>query len=74
LDTVGGSASRLPWATDTRGPAILTAKLRRALRQLPYLPRALGLVWAASRGWTVAWVALVNSLEFLPGQSVNAAN
>ena len=54
----------------TRGPAILSSKLRRALSQLPYLPRALALVWAASRGWTVAWVVLLVVQGLLPAASV----
>ena len=49
---------------------ILSSKLRRALSQLPYLPRALGLVWAASRGWTVVWVALLVVQGLLPAASV----
>ena len=38
---------------------ILASKLRKALAQLPYLPRALKLVWAVARPWTTAWIALL---------------
>ena len=55
---------------ETGGAAILSSKLRRAFSQLPYLPRALGLVWAASRGWTVVWVALLVVQGLLPAASV----
>ena len=55
---------------DTGGSAILRSKLRRALSRLPYLPRALGLVWAASRGWTVAWLALLVVQGLLPAATV----
>src|SRR5205085_1830888 len=29
--------------------------LRKALSQLPYMPRAMALVWAAAPGWTLVW-------------------
>ena len=45
---------------------ILTAKLRKALAQLPNLPRALGLVWGVARGWTIAWIALLIVQGLLP--------
>jgi ATP-binding cassette subfamily B protein len=45
---------------------VLTTKLRNALAQLVYLPRALALVWAAARGRTVAWVALLLVQGLLP--------
>jgi len=33
---------------------ILSSKLRKALAQLPYLPRALNLIWEVARQWTTA--------------------
>jgi ATP-binding cassette subfamily B protein len=35
-------------------------------RQLPYVPRALGIVWAAARGWTTAWLVLLVVQGSLP--------
>ena len=35
-------------------------KLTELIQQLPYLPRALSLVWSASRRWTLSWEALVD--------------
>jgi ATP-binding cassette subfamily B protein len=46
--------------------ALLNAKLRFALAQLVYLPRTLGLVWAAARGWAVAWAILLLVQGLLP--------
>ncbi len=37
----------------------LKAVLQKALNRLPYLPRALGLVWAAARGWMLLWLVLI---------------
>ena len=48
----------------------LPTQLRRGFNQLPYLTRALALVWAASRGWTVAWVALLVIQGLLPAATV----
>ena len=45
---------------------ILFTKLRKALAQLPYLPRALKLVWEVARPWTVAWVVLLSVQGLLP--------
>jgi ATP-binding cassette subfamily B protein len=45
---------------------VLTAKLRNALAQLVYLPRALALVWAAARGRAAVWVALLLVQGLLP--------
>src|ERR1044072_7921509 len=44
----------------------LSSKLRKALAQLPYLPRALQLVWAVARPWTTAWIALLIVHGLLP--------
>ena len=49
---------------------ILSTKLRQALAQLPYLPRALKLVWAAARPWTVAWTLLLIVQGLLPAAIV----
>ena len=48
----------------------LIAKLRRAFGQMTYLPRALSLVWAAARPWTVAWGMLLAVQGGLPVVSV----
>jgi len=50
-------AERSPW---------LASKLRYGTAQLRYLPRAVGLVWAAARGWTAAWVALLVTQGLVP--------
>ena len=45
---------------------ILSSKLRKALAQLPYLPRALSLVWEVGRRWTIAWIVLLIVQGLLP--------
>lgn len=45
---------------------ILSTKLRKALAQLPYLPRALKLVWEVARPWTIAWIVLLIVQGLLP--------
>ncbi len=45
---------------------ILSTKFRKALAQLPYLPRALKLVWEVARPWTIAWVVLLIVQGLLP--------
>jgi ATP-binding cassette subfamily B protein len=45
---------------------VLGEKLRRAAGEARYLPRAMRLVWAASRGWTLAWAALLLGQGLLP--------
>ena len=50
--------------------SILKAKLRKALAQLPYLPRALALVWEVARPWTIAWIALLIFQGLLPAAVV----
>jgi len=50
----------------SEGIHLLAPKLRNAAAQLRYLPRALGLVWAASRGWTAGWAALLAAQGVLP--------
>src|SRR5215213_6234890 len=49
---------------------ILGSKLRKALAQLPYLPRALKLVWAVARPWTTAWIVLLIVQGLLPAATV----
>ncbi|MFN2493866.1 MAG: ABC transporter ATP-binding protein [Pyrinomonadaceae bacterium] len=49
---------------------LLSAKLRKMLAQLPYLPRALGLVWQVARPWTIAWAALLVIQGILPAATV----
>src|SRR5882724_595345 len=39
--------------------SILKQKLRKALGQLPLLPRGLALAWDAARPWTIAWLVLL---------------
>ena len=46
--------------------AYLTERFRKALAQLPHLPWALGLIWRATRDWTLAWAALVIVQGLLP--------
>jgi ATP-binding cassette subfamily B protein len=49
---------------------IITAKIRKALAQLPHLPRALRLVWDVARGWTIAWIMLLVIQGLLPAALV----
>src|ERR1041385_4623227 len=49
---------------------ILGSKLRKALAQLPNLPRALALVWQAARSWTIAWILLLIIQGVLPAALV----
>jgi ATP-binding cassette subfamily B protein len=49
---------------------ILSAKLRKALAQLPNLPRALALVWQVARPWTITWVVLLIVQGLLPAATV----
>jgi ATP-binding cassette subfamily B protein len=48
----------------------LAKKTRPVLAQLTYLPRALGLVWTAAKGWTMAWLGLLIIQGLLPAVSV----
>src|SRR6185437_1357806 len=48
----------------------LSAKLRKALAQLPHLPRTLGLVWTVARPWTTAWIILLIIQGALPAATV----
>lgn len=38
--------------------------------QLPYVPRTMGLVWTAARGWTAAWIAVLLIQGVLPVATV----
>lgn len=49
---------------------LLSTKLRKALAQLPNLPRALGLVWRVARRWTIAWIVLLVFQGLLPAAIV----
>ena len=49
---------------------ILSSKLRKALAQLPHLPRALSLVWQVGRPWTIAWIVLLIVQGLLPAAVV----
>jgi ATP-binding cassette subfamily B protein len=46
--------------------SLIASRLDKVRAQLPFLPRALGLVWTASRGWTVAWISLLVIQGVLP--------
>ena len=46
--------------------AYLTERFRKVRAQLPHLPWALGLIWRATRGWTLAWLVLVIAQGLLP--------
>ncbi len=45
---------------------LLANKLLGATAQLRYLPRALRLVWAAARGWSLLWAGLLVAQGLLP--------
>src|SRR5215207_11730729 len=49
---------------------VLSTKLRNALAQLPYLARALKLVWDVARPWTIAWIILLLVQGLLPAAVV----
>jgi len=49
---------------------ILSSKLRMALAQLPYLPRALKLIWEVARPWTTAWIVLLIVQGLVPAAIV----
>jgi ATP-binding cassette subfamily B protein len=48
----------------------LRPRLDRAAAQLPRLPQALALVWAAARRWTIAWAALLIAQGLIPVATV----
>jgi ATP-binding cassette subfamily B protein len=45
---------------------VVSTRLRKLRAQLPHFPRALALVWAAARGWTLAWLVLLVIQGTLP--------
>lgn len=45
-------------------------KLNGFLKQLRYVPRAFSLIWAASKGWTTAWLVLLVIQSIIPVLSV----
>ena len=54
----------------SQGPTGLVSWFRKARAQLPYLPRALAMVWEASRGYTLAWGLLLIVQGLLPVATV----
>jgi ATP-binding cassette, subfamily B, bacterial len=46
------------------------AELRRAISQLPYLRRALGLIWDAAHWWGLVWITLLLLQGLLPVATV----
>ncbi len=50
--------------------SLIASKLGKARTQLPYLPRAMKLVWTAARSWTIAWIALLLIQGLLPAAIV----
>lgn len=60
----------MPIKSKGGGDQTLLVRLRSALAQLFYLPRAFRLVWAAARGWTLAWVILLIFQGILPAVTV----
>src|SRR3990172_12783424 len=48
------------------GARLLAAKFLGAAAQLRFLPRALRLVWAAARGWSLLWSGLLVAQGLLP--------
>src|SRR5262249_2889541 len=48
----------------------VSAKLPKALAQLPNVPRALQLVWRAAKPWTIAWIGLLVVQGLLPAATV----
>ena len=45
---------------------LLQEKLNKAISQLSYFPRTFSLVWGATRGWTLGWLALLAVDGLLP--------
>lgn len=45
-------------------------RIKKSLAQFPYLLKALGFVWKAAGGWTIAWVMLLIIQGVLPVASV----
>ena len=47
-----------------------STKLDKLVAQLPYLPQAFALVWAAARRWAVAWAVMLVLQGLLPVATV----
>jgi ATP-binding cassette, subfamily B, bacterial len=47
-------------------PSYLRTRIRKILSQLPYLSKALSLLWTAARRWTIGWIALLIVQGLLP--------
>lgn len=45
-------------------------KLRAALKEARHLPRTLGIIWTASKGWTIGWVVVLLIQGILPVAAV----
>lgn len=54
----------------TREQYSLSDRLKQSYTQLAQIPRALGLVWEAARGWTLAWAVLLIIQGLLPAATV----
>jgi ATP-binding cassette subfamily B protein len=50
--------------------SLLNAKLRKAIAQLPQLPKTIGLLWHAAKSWTVGWIVLLIVQGLLPAAAV----
>ena len=50
--------------------SLLRVKLRKAIAQLPQLPKTIGLLWQAAKSWTVAWLLLLIVQGLLPAGAV----
>jgi ATP-binding cassette, subfamily B, bacterial len=50
--------------------SLLKVKLRKAIAQLPQLPKTIGLLWHAAKSWTVAWIVLLIIQGLLPAAAV----
>src|SRR4030095_10968168 len=50
--------------------SLLKVKLRKAIAQLPQLPKTIGLFWRAAKSWPVAWIVLLIIQGLLPAAAV----
>ena len=65
---LSGAPSQLPafkWIM-FKNLHFIKTKLEGGVAQLPYLPRALSLVWASSKGLSAAWITLLAAQGLLP--------
>ena len=65
-----GTLAFRTWERLRRTFQLLYPRLRKTAEQLPYLHRALALVWQASARWTAAWAALLVVQGLLPVAAV----